>query len=222
MADRRPHNTRVDADGVRTTRTSGIGAGVWAALAVAAALCAALLWWAPRSPPAADDRPFREQREARPPAPRAAGQGARVVQLPPRRSLPDEARPGDGAPVLPADAAAADDAAAAPSEYGDGAVGIGAFPPPGTDPLKRGIVVPENFELPEGYVRHYQTTDDGKPLRAILMFHPDYQPVDADGDPIAVPEDRVVPPELAPPGLEVEILDDPEPEIPYIEEGPAE
>lgn len=105
--------------------------------------------------------------------------------------------------------------------YGDGAVGIAAFPPPGTEPLKRGVVVPEDFELPEGFMRHYQTTDDGKPLRAILMFHPDYQPVDEDGVAIAIPQDRVVPPEMAPAGLEIEILDDPEPEIPYIEEAPG-
>ena len=88
--------------------------------------------------------------------------------------------------------------------------GIAAFPPPGTEPLKRGIVVPDDYELPEGYVRHYQATDDGKGLEPILMFSPDYEFHDQDGRPIALPEDRIVPPELAPPGLPLRTLDVPE------------
>lgn len=79
--------------------------------------------------------------------------------------------------------------------------GITVFPLPGTKPIKRGLVVPDDFPLPEGYVRHYQTTDDGQQLPAILMFHPDYDFVDDKGEPIKVPADRVVPAELAPPGL---------------------
>jgi lysophospholipase L1-like esterase len=46
---------------------------------------------------------------------------------------------------------------------------------PGSHPPKSGILVPEGFELPEGYVPHYQSTDDGEQLPAILMFHPDYE-----------------------------------------------
>ena len=84
--------------------------------------------------------------------------------------------------------------------------GIRSFPPPGTKPIKRGIIVPEGFELPPGYVRHYQATDDGKQLPAILMFHPDYEFVDAQGRPVSLPENRVVPPDMAPPGLPIEIL----------------
>ena len=86
--------------------------------------------------------------------------------------------------------------------------GISAFPPPGTKPVKRGIVVPDGVELPPGYVRHYQTTDDGRPLPPVLMFHPDYQPVDADGVPIPLPADRIVPPDMAPPGLRGHTLDE--------------
>ena len=56
--------------------------------------------------------------------------------------------------------------------------GIGLFPPPGTDPIKVGIVVPDDFELPEGYLRHYQVTDDGQELEPILLFHPDYELLD--------------------------------------------
>jgi hypothetical protein len=89
--------------------------------------------------------------------------------------------------------------------------GIGLFPPPGSDPIKIGIVVPDDFELPEGYLRHYQVMDDGRDLPPILLFHPDYELLDADGKPIPLPENRVVPPELAPPGLPIQILVVPEP-----------
>ena len=88
--------------------------------------------------------------------------------------------------------------------------GLAAFPPPGTKPIKRGIIVPDDFELPEGYVRHYQTTDDGRRLPPVLMFHPDYEGVDAQGNPIPLPEDRLVPPDMAPPGLPLRTLDAPE------------
>jgi len=81
--------------------------------------------------------------------------------------------------------------------------GLGAFPPPGTRPPLIGLAVPEDFVLPPGYVRHHQATDDGQRIEAILMFAPDYQPVDGAGRPIAIPKDRVVPPELAPPGLPI-------------------
>jgi hypothetical protein len=79
--------------------------------------------------------------------------------------------------------------------------GIGAFSPPGTKPTLIGLAVPEDFALPDGYVRHHQTTDDGQPIEPILMYAPDRQVFDTAGQPIAVPQNRVVPPELAPPGL---------------------
>lgn len=79
--------------------------------------------------------------------------------------------------------------------------GLGAFAPPGTRPPLVGLAVPEDFDLPKGYVRHHQVTDDGQTIEAILMFAPDFQPVDANNQPVAMPKDRVVPPELAPPGL---------------------
>jgi hypothetical protein len=81
---------------------------------------------------------------------------------------------------------------------------------PGTKPIKKGIVVPEGFEVPPGYMRHYQTTDDGQMLQPILMFHPDYKPVDEEGQPIPLPESRMVPPEMAPPGIPIQLLDVPE------------
>jgi phosphatidylserine/phosphatidylglycerophosphate/cardiolipin synthase-like enzyme len=81
--------------------------------------------------------------------------------------------------------------------------GLGAFSPPGTRPPLLGLAVPEDFVLPEGYVRHHQATDDGQRIEAILMFAPDRQFFDAAGRPVDIPKDRVVPPELAPPGLPI-------------------
>jgi hypothetical protein len=90
---------------------------------------------------------------------------------------------------------------------GEAPTGMMLFPAPGTDPLKKGIIVPEGFELPPGYVRHYQVTDDGEQLPAILMFNPDHPPLDANGQPMKVTENGIVPPELAPPGMPVQMLD---------------
>ncbi len=81
--------------------------------------------------------------------------------------------------------------------------GLGAFNPPGTRPPLVGLAVPEDFVLPPGYVRHHQATDDGQRIEAILMFAPDHQFLDAANKPIEIPKDRVVPPELAPPGLPI-------------------
>ncbi|MBW8807799.1 MAG: hypothetical protein JF591_02995 [Lysobacter sp.] len=79
--------------------------------------------------------------------------------------------------------------------------GLGAFNPPGTSPPLMGLAVPEDYALPQGYVRHHQVTDEGVPIEPILMFSPDFVLRDARGRPIAMPADRVVPPELAPPGM---------------------
>ena len=89
--------------------------------------------------------------------------------------------------------------------------GLGAFSPPGTRPPLAGLAVPEDFELPEGYVRHHQATDDGQRIEAILMFAPGFQLLDAAGKPVAMPKDRVVPPELVPPGMPVRRIVIPKP-----------
>jgi hypothetical protein len=81
--------------------------------------------------------------------------------------------------------------------------GLGAFDPPGTSPPLEGLAVPEDYELPEGYARHHQFTDEGVAIEPILMFAPDFVLYDADGRPVTLPENRVVPPELAPPDLPV-------------------
>lgn len=79
--------------------------------------------------------------------------------------------------------------------------GLGAFNPPGTSPPLVGLAVPKDFALPQGYVRHHQVTDDGQVIEPILMFAPGFQLYDGARQAIAMPQDRVVPPELAPPGL---------------------
>jgi hypothetical protein len=81
-------------------------------------------------------------------------------------------------------------------------VGLAAFDPPGTRPLKQGLVVPDDYELPPGYVRHYQNTDNGQRLQPILMYAPGFN---APG--ILVPPDRIVPAEDAPKGMPVEMLE---------------
>lgn len=89
--------------------------------------------------------------------------------------------------------------------------GLGAFSPPGTRPPMIGLAVPEDFVLPDGYVRHHQATDDGQRIEAILMFAPDRQILDATGKPIPIPKNRVVPPEYAPPGLPIRRITLPKP-----------
>jgi len=79
--------------------------------------------------------------------------------------------------------------------------GLGAFNPPGTNPPLVGLAVPKDFVLPPGYVRHHQVTDDGQVIEPVLMFAPDFQLYDASNRPLEMPKDRVVPPEMAPPGL---------------------
>ncbi len=81
--------------------------------------------------------------------------------------------------------------------------GIAAFNPPGTVPLMIGIAVPPEFPLPPGYVRHHQVTDEGEPIEPILMYAPDAVLRDAAGNLIPIPEDRIVPAHLAPPGLPI-------------------
>jgi hypothetical protein len=214
-ADRRLRQ-HVDRDGVETTEQLGIRASIWlliAAMLVVAvavlvivrpaieqALSAPAAPSANTAPRASTSAPHDNAMEPHPPPPdgRAAHR-----ELPDRR--PPASRDVAAAPPVPGadgdpDAAAS---AGAPS-------GIALFPPPGTKPILKGIIVPEGTILPPGYVRHYQTTDDGRQLPPILMFHPDYQPVDDRGEPIALPEDRVVPPDMAPPGLEIQTLDDPD------------
>ena len=92
--------------------------------------------------------------------------------------------------------------------------GLGAFNPPGTRPPLVGLAVPEDFVLPPGYVRHGQATDDGQRIEPILMFAPDFVLRDASGRTLPLPDNRVVPPELAPPGLPIRLIRIPSPREP--------
>jgi hypothetical protein len=71
------------------------------------------------------------------------------------------------------------------------------------------VIVPETYELPAGYVRYHQVTDDGKRLDPILMFSPDYEFTDSDGEALVLPEDGIVPADMVPPGLPVRMLEIP-------------
>jgi hypothetical protein len=216
----KPSAPGADPDGVRVSNLPGVRTGVWLVsigLVAAAAVLLALLRSeddsapdrdATAQPPAAAIAPVRERIEPVP-APRPAA--AAPVEIaaepapPPAPAEPEPARAPE-APALPEPPEREDPIVG----YGPPGTGIQAFPPPGTSPPLRGLVVPEDFELPEGYVRHHQVTDDGQDLAPILMFHPDYEEwAGADGKPVEVPADRVVPPELAPPGMPIQWLEVP-------------
>ncbi len=198
--DQRAPSKRIDADGVRITRTPGRSVVVPAVLVLAG-----IGWVVVRTLRSEPPRPVpTERREVptvagaaeAPSPPIVAARDAEVAERVRQRheERRDARREKAEVPYT----------LNAPGEH----AGIAAFPPPGTKPIKRGLVVPDDFELPEGYVRHYQTTDDGRRLPPILMFHPDFAGVDENGNPLAVPEDRIVPPELAPPGLPRRTLDE--------------
>jgi hypothetical protein len=208
-----PQERHVDRDGVVRIQKQRTGSGtwlVWGALGVTI-VCLALSVWLVSSPgpvpDSADAEPVRlaesppapSPTPARPtpkatPAARPVAQPSQVAPARPSESAPDEQEP----PLK-------DD----PTPPSGGAEGLGLYRP-GAKPIKQGIIVPENFELPPGYVRHYQATDNGERVKPILMFHPDYKPKDADGKPVELPESRVVPPEMAPPGMPIDILEMPE------------
>ncbi|MDI1482894.1 hypothetical protein [Polyangium sp. y55x31] len=117
---------------------------------------------------------------------------------------------GPDEPSAPDDPAGAADEGAGPAAgAGKEKTGIHAFPAPGTKRIKPGLVVPDDFPLPPGYVRHYQATDKGRMLEPILLYHPDYELVDANGKVIPIPPDRVVPPDMAPEGLPLATLEVP-------------
>ena len=193
-----------DGDGVRVipkARTAGRSALPWAT-AVILLLAAVVAWRLLASPAAvpavADDTvaDIGPLKSAAPTLPRTASRTAPQADELPNGDPNDLAnyfRPGDpeptGAELIGA------------LHYVGIRTGIGAFNPPGTSPPLEGLAVPEDYELPEGYVRHHQSSDDGVAIEPILMFAPEFVLYDANGRPIAMPESRVVPPELAPPGL---------------------
>ena len=140
--DSQRRKVRVDADGVRIEKLSGVRGRVWLIVAAIALVGIALL--------------------LRRPAPISETARERVAQPPaaPRQAPPPPAVPAAAARIPPP--APANDA---PASEGDEhpmfgkpnpgePSGVALFPPMGSDPIKRGLVVPEDFELPAGYVRH--------------------------------------------------------------------
>jgi hypothetical protein len=206
----------IDRDGLKISERPGRRKRVWiggllASLALALALAVAVAWIG-RGDPAPLARASLAE-SAPEPAPIAV-EAPRAVPVRRPEAAPDEAPPLEPPSddvvidVEVEDATAPDFTLPVP---GAEPTGIALFPKPGTDPPRIGIIVPDDFEMPPGFIRHYQATDDGQELAPILLFHPDFDFVDANGDPIELPESRVVPPELAPTGLEIELLELPEP-----------
>ncbi|MGD0948897.1 MAG: hypothetical protein ABSA52_15910 [Candidatus Binatia bacterium] len=229
----RPTKLRVDADGVRM-ETSGVRPGVWLVVLVLALVGATVVFFQPgrrsadeATAPAApagkvalnvSGRAQAELAAMKPQHPQAPAptqplrSAVRLVPKAANGPAPVAVGPVEPHPVAPAEPAPAapDEEKPAANEMGeDQLTGIALFPLPGTKPILRGFVVPDGFEVPEGYVKHYQTTDHGQQLAPILMFHPDYQLVDENGQPIPMPKDRVVPRELLPPGMSDQILEVP-------------
>lgn len=199
MGSQSPNDERrIDRDGVTHIQKKRSGGGMWiVGLALGfTVVCLILSAWLVSSPdpvPVSEPPPPVKLAEHVPsPTPVAAPRPARPIPTPAApQPAPEEApAPQEPAPSAPAE-------------------GINLFRP-GTKPLKQGIIVPEDFPLPPGYVRHYQSTDNGEQVKPILMFHPDYKPVDSNGQPVELPANRVVPPEMAPRGMPIEILEVPE------------
>jgi hypothetical protein len=201
MGSQHPDYERhVDSDGVTRIQRKRTGSGTWIVglglgVTILCLLLSAWLVSSPASVPATPEaEPERLAQAAPEPSPTPSRPAARVAPRP--QSAPAQPAPQEE-PV------AQEAAPSGPAE------GLNLYRP-GTSPLKQGIIVPENFELPPGYVRHYQSTDNGEGIKPILMFHPDYKPVDSKGTPVELPSNRVVPPELAPQGMPIEILELPE------------
>ncbi|HEX8826145.1 MAG TPA: hypothetical protein VF794_39940 [Archangium sp.] len=205
MASQPPTDERhVDRDGVTRIQKKRTGQGtwlVWLALGVTA-LCLVLSAWLVSSPGPVPDT--SEPASVAAPSPtRSAPQEPPATRPVVRPTSVQSPRPDASVPAPQEPAMAQDAPPSGPAE------GINLYRP-GTEKLKQGIIVPEDFELPPGYVRHYQSTDKGEGVKPILMFHPDYKPVDSSGKPVELPESLVVPPELAPAGMPIEILELPE------------
>ncbi|MBU8898457.1 hypothetical protein DRW03_18035 [Corallococcus sp. H22C18031201] len=198
---------RIDSDGVThvAPERSGSRAALWIVGGglVFTVACLVLSGWLMSSTPEVEASPPIAQ-EPLPVErlPEPAPYVARAQVPPPSRPAPQVAAPAVEAPSEPPAPQAA--------PY-TGPTGMGLYQR-GTKPLKRGILVPEGFELPPGYMRHYQATDDGERVAPILMFHPDYKPLDANGQPLALPENRVVPVEMAPAGMPIQMLELPKEE----------
>ncbi|MCY1077750.1 hypothetical protein [Archangium lansingense] len=203
MGSQHPEYERhVDSDGVTRIQRKRSGSGMWiVGLGLGfTVVCLLLSAWLVSSPAPVPTTPEAE--------PVKLAQSAPAPSPAPSRPAPKAAPPGN-IPAQPSEPSPEQEPMEQEAAPAGPAEGINLYRP-GTSPLKQGIIVPEDFELPPGYVRHYQTTDSGERVKAILMFHPDYKPVDSKGTPVELPSNRVVPPELAPAGMPIEVLELPE------------
>lgn len=199
-------------DGVRIIKRDGVkrGGGLFKSLVVlligvCVVLGAVLLWPKPAAPPALPDATANTD-DVGPGAAVTSRDEGSMPENPSRLAAPDDISnyipPGEAPPMA--------EVIARLNKAGVH-TGLGAFSPPGTSPPMVGLAVPEDFELPEGYVRHYQATDDGQRIDPILMYSPDFEFLDAAGQPIRLPPDMVVPPDMAPPGLPIHLIKIPPP-----------
>lgn len=214
MNERDPRHATPPAtggDGVRVVQTERRGVRVvlpWLVLGVVA-LGVGGAWWLGRMTPAAtpDVAMVETGTPARPPStlPRAERRAPVAMPTPSAHEDPPELRSLDrddiAAWVRPGDPEPSMAEVIEALRHAGIHDGIAAFNPPGTRPSLEGLAVPEDFELPEGYMRHHQSTDGGEAIEPILMFSPDFAFFDEAGEPVTLPEDLVVPPELAPPGM---------------------
>jgi len=200
---------------VKIVATPGVRKSVWLiagalALVALAALVLARSAHGPVAPAPAPPEPARVAAAA--PARDEAGEKPAPSRHARRIERPAAEQPAPADPAAPAQPALPPSHEDVPFSMGKPGEksGMQLFPAHGTKPIKIGIVVPDDFEVPEGYVRHFQANENGEMLPAILLFHPDYEWLDDEGNPIELPPDRVVPPELAPPGLPIQMLEVPD------------
>lgn len=196
-----------DDAGVRVIRKSAAPRGRWLPWGVAVLVVAgaAIAWWrlAPeqrKSPPAAitvagvdDGAGSNAAAPAGASAPAGPVSKFQAMSGKDPEDLASYFKPGDpeptGAELIEA------------LQHAGVRTGIGAFNPPGTSPPLVGLAVPDGLQLPAGYARHHQVTDQGVPIEPILVFSPGFILHDAQGKPVLMPANGVVPPDLAPPGM---------------------
>lgn len=227
----RPHwgKPRVDADGVRIAhdeRASLLRSVPLIATAITVSLAALLvirIFDRPEPVPGSDPTGHASIDSASAPIPRRADQPIQIDEPTPLKDVrttvrrrteasvsgnrpQDESKAGAGEKGRPG--IDARDYIAALRARGE-TEGLAAFSPPGTRPPRTGVIVPDDYVLPEGFARHYQTTDDGRRLDPILTLAPEYELVDYAGNPVPLTDGYIVPPEFAPPDLPVRMLEIP-------------
>lgn len=202
--ERRPLNPA--PDGVRVFRDPGARSNLWRSGLVLAGLVIVVVSSLVLRGPAPEPEPHRE-------APPGAVAEATTEPSRPLVRRDEKSRPPSPSPPGPdATQSAATQSAPAQAEAQPLPRGSNLFPDQKRRPYLIGNVVPDGFVLPPGYIRHYQTAhfpDGLKQLPPILMYDFGFQPLDGEGRPLPVPEDRVVPVDRLPPGIPLQKLEIP-------------